>query len=277
LKSYFFVPGNRPEFLKNISELKADHFIIDLEDSINEKEIGISLENARNTDGFRNFYFRLSFNPQRPADQLQYIASLINDGVTRFVIPKIENTNQLNDIICFLQKHISDPTLLRFIVLIESPKALVCLRDILEIPSVCAIGLGSHDYCQQMRMEHTEQNLLWPRMYILNYGKAFNKEIIDIASMNIGDEELFEAECQRAISAGFNGKFIIHPNQLRILNSMELYSDKELSTALKVRDYIKSLGGINFFTLANFEGEVVEKTHLDRLRKILKMSGNETF
>lgn len=235
------------------------------------------MENARNTDGFRNFYYRLSFNPQRPTNQLQYIVSLINDGVTRFVIPKIESTIQLNDIISFLQKHTSDPTLLRFIVLIESPKALVCLRDILEIPSVCSIGLGSHDYCQQMRMEHTEHNLLWPRMYILNYGKAFNKEVIDIASMIIGDDKLFEVECQRAISAGFNGKFIIHPNQLQIMNSMELYSDKELNTALKVRDYIKSLGGINFFTLANFEGVVVEKTHLDRLRKILKMSGNETF
>lgn len=277
MKSYFFVPANRPEFLNNIPRIDADHFIIDLEDSISHSDIRLSVRNATGIAGFRNHFYRLYFDPQEPVDQLVYLLPLLREGVTQYVIPKIEDPEQLKRVIEYLQDKMPDPNPARFVLLIESPRALLNLGEFIQNPMVVSVGLGSHDYCSRMGMEHNDQNLLWARMYLLNYAKAYSKEAIDIASMNISDYGLFASECRWSAGAGFEAKFIIHPEQLRVLNETIYYSEKELDLAVKVRDYIRSIGGPGSFVLINIDGTVVEKNHLERLSKILKMSGNESF
>ena len=45
LDSYFFIPGDKPRFIRKIGELKADFYVIDLEESvsINNKQQALHL------------------------------------------------------------------------------------------------------------------------------------------------------------------------------------------------------------------------------------------
>jgi citrate lyase beta subunit len=106
----------------------------------------------------------------------------------------------------------------------------------------------------------------------LNYSKAFQKFVIDIASMNIDDKDAFAAECVDGKDKGFDGKFLIHPWQLDLFQKHWKFNSADLQFALKVKEYMDEIGGVQNFSVANIDGKVVELPHLDRIDLILKSS-----
>jgi citrate lyase beta subunit len=103
------------------------------------------------------------------------------------------------------------------------------------------------------------------------------KKVIDIASMNIEYKNEFIYECKDGLKKGFDGKFIIHPWQLEIFNSIKQYSEAEMEFAKLVKNYIDEIGGKEKFTIAKIEGKIVEKPHLNRFNEILRNTGYGTF
>jgi citrate lyase beta subunit len=271
LKSYFFIPGNNLKFLVKASEITASEIIIDLEDSIYNDSIQDAIANILNLELSKKFFIRLQLDTD-----VEYLEPLLKAGYSRFVIPKIESSRQLDEIV---KRMIScdGSERLELIILIENPQALYSLGHLLAHPHVVAVGLGSHDYCASVGMKHTLPNLYWCRMQLLNTSLSFGKEVIDIASMNISDEDVFVSECKDGIDKGFLSKFIIHPWQLNLYHNTVYYDKLEVDFAILVRDHIQNLGGIEYFTIAKVGDTVVEKPHLKRLNNILKNSGNETF
>jgi citrate lyase beta subunit len=101
----------------------------------------------------------------------------------------------------------------KFILLIEHPKALVELEDILKNYSKCihGIGLGSHDLSIEVGMINDIDIIRSIRINIMILAKAYNIEAIDVASMNISEKESFENEVKDGFKCGYRSKFLIHP------------------------------------------------------------------
>jgi len=275
LKSYFFIPANKEKFLKQVTNIESDEIILDLEDAIHNTDVVEAVGNILNYNLPNHTYVRVINTFKVAGGSYEYLLPLLTEGFHRFVLPKVENSKEIEEFSSFVTKNLKrNPSL---IVLIESPKALNFLSEIAQTDHVGAIGLGSHDYCQAMGMEHTNENILWARMKILNTAKAFEKETIDIASMNIKDENEFQNECRDGISKGFEAKFIIHPWQLNILKKLSVFTAKDIFFAKKVKQYIDDIGGISNFTIAKIEGQIFEKPHLKRINNILKSIGYDTI
>jgi len=269
MKSYFFIPASNKNFLNKIVSLAADYLILDLEDSVLPNDLQASIDNIRAIDTKEKCFVRIPWLADNVSFSLHVIEKLRSIGYHQFVFPKIQTKSELDSIVNAQPEIFNNQQIL----LIEHPKLLISIAEILDKFPFYGIALGSHDYVNEMQMRHTAENLLWAKHYILNYGKAYSMECIDIASMNVVNEGSFEEECQSAYDLGFEGKMLIHPMQLKILNTVKFYTKEDLQTALLIQKKIKEIGGINNFTVHKIDNKVIEKPHLKKYLDILEQEG----
>jgi len=269
MKSYFFIPASNKKFLEKITSLVADFLILDLEDSIHPNDLQSSIDNITQINKKSKCFVRIPLEADRLEYTLHVIGKLKAAGYHQFVFPKIQAKKELSQIVdaqpgIFNEKQI---------LLIEHPRLLISLTEILNEFQFYGIALGSHDYVNVMQMKHTTENLMWAKHYMLNYGKAYTMECIDIASMNVVDENAFKEECQATYDLGFEGKMLIHPMQLKIMNTAKFYTEEDLNTALLIQKKIKEVGGIENFTVYKIDNKVIERPHLKKYLDILEQEG----
>jgi citrate lyase beta subunit len=271
MKSFFFIPSDNEIFLKNKVTLESNEFIIDFEDSVNQENSLKSLSNLNKFSISKKTWIRIP-NPLIKSNTYskEIFKSLLLLGYTNFILPKIRNKTERNKIFKYLDVNNIDHSKIKFIILVENPMALLNLYEICNSKLVYGIGIGSHDYCAEMNMEHSYENINYLRAFSLQVAKALKIFIIDFASMNLNSKKEFEFECKDSLSKGFDGKFLIHPWQLEVFKESIKLSIKELQFAQKVKFHIDSIGGIKNFTIAKIDGKVIEKPHLGRILNILK-------
>ena len=142
-----------------------------------------------------------------------------------------------------------------------------------EIINITGITLGSHDYTNVVGMKHTTHYLYFARNYVLNVAKAFDLMAIDIASMNINDDEEFSNECLDAFNMGYDAKFVLHPQQLEVLKKTEYFNQEEVESALEIYEEIKTVD-LDQFSVIKLNGKLYEKPHLKRIMKIVEWNKN---
>jgi len=158
---------------------------------------------------------------------------------------------------------------------VENPLCLMNLKEIVKgkIINITGITLGSHDYTNVVGMKHTSHYLYFARNYVLNVTKAYDLMAIDIASMNIYDEEEFSNECLDAFNMGYDAKFVLHPKQLEVLKKTEYFSQEEVESALEIYKEIKTVD-LDKFSVIKVNGKLYEKPHLKRIMKIVEWNKN---
>ncbi|MFK7782977.1 HpcH/HpaI aldolase/citrate lyase family protein [Psychroserpens sp.] len=264
IESYFFIPGDKPNYLNKIDNINADFFVIDLEDavSINNKQSAIEL--VLSLEFSQNMYLRIPFFDNC------YTAKQIRDLIVKFegqiVLPKINSLEDINTVISM-----SDDIKLKMIVLIENPSSFVAIPEILKRFSIQirAIGFGSHDFCSIAGIKHTLEHLAHYKRQLILYAKAYNVAYIDGVDLDLKNFSQFKKECIFAFESGANGKFIIHPKQLDELNKVEFMTEEEINQLNFVYDKIKdvSINDIDVFTV---DGKVFEKPHVIRIKYLFE-------
>ncbi|WPP53309.1 HpcH/HpaI aldolase/citrate lyase family protein [Catalinimonas niigatensis] len=273
MESYFFVPASNTKFLERAKTLQSDYLILDLEDSVLTREVQFAIDNIKSFENKSRCFIRIPLKNEDTNFNVEIIRQLNNLNFHHFILPKIQSEQELENLVL----HIPDLFRHRQILLVEHPKLLLQLTSILTQYNFFGIAFGSHDYTSVMQMEHTSENLLWTKHYLLNHAKAFHMHCLDLASMNIRDEHLFQKECQEAYHLGFDGKLIIHPMQLQVMNTAKFYSEEDLKLALHIRQKLKEVGGIENYNIHVIEGKVIERPHLKKYLDILKKEGYETI
>ena len=277
LKTFFFIPANKNKFVKKVSSINADCFVFDLEDAVAKNETNACLERLDILELRDNYYVRprILFNDVNNTD-LKLLTDLVNIGFSKFLIPKISGLDELKYIQQILElneKYTNEE--FQFILLVENPLCLINLKEIVrsKIINITGITLGSHDYTNVVGMKHTPYYLYFARNYVLNVAKAYDLMAIDIASMNISDEEEFSNECKDAFNMGYDAKFILHPQQLEVLKKTEYFSQEEIEDALEIHKEIESMD-LDTFSIIKINGKLYEKPHLKRVMKIVEWNKN---
>lgn len=269
MKSYFFIPASRLRKLTNVKESFTDEIIIDFEDAILNSEIDIYFEEIKTIENIGSYWFRIPLrNSFEDLLNLDYIRRFHQIGVKLMILPKIKSAAELIEIIQQFEN-------ISYILLIEHPRLLLEIRHaFMHHPNILkcirGIGLGSHDLMTFLNAKHTPEQLDYPRKEVLYMAKAYNLEAIDIASMDIFNEESFVEEVKYAKNNGYDAKFIIHPKQLEWFKE-QTAQDKELyKWAESVVTHLpKNYNGesIEPFILNN---EVIEKPHVLRALDIIR-------
>lgn len=260
IQSYFFIPANHPKLEEKLNGLQADFFIIDLEDALDSNQLDNSLKRLELIKDKERLWIRprMFLNNVFNSNLLKGLFDL---GFRNFVIPKVRNISHINQV----ESCIGESG--NVILLVENPEFLLNLRDILNLTTLNVVGLGfgSQDYTTETGMKHDPLLLRFPRFIIATIAKAFGISCIDIACMDVEDEDTFKKEVSEAINMGFDGKFIIHPKQLDVLNSYPLFSNADIDEAEQVLAEYERLNKPSVFV---FNGRAIEPPHIKNYLKI---------
>lgn len=275
MRSFFFIPAQKIHKLDFIQKLGIDEVIIDFEDAVLESERQKLLNSALQINELKPFWFRIPVRNQEEAPiNVDFLMQFLQAGVRHIMLPKIQSKDEFQSIL-EATKHYKG---LQFILLIEHPRLLMELQQILQNEvqneKIHGIGIGSHDLLNFMKAEHQEEQLFFPRMQMLYLGKAYGKEVIDIAAMNISDKVQFEQEVLFGLTHGFDAKFIIHPQQLEWMQNFDRIQIKQLDWAKKVIAALPKEHIGNEIEPFIFEGQIIEKPHVEKAYAILKKYKN---
>ena len=264
LDSYFFTPGDKPEYLNKIGELKADYFVIDLEESVSNTNKLQAFENVEKLEVAENIFIRIPFKDNiYSKEQIIY---LINKFKGRIVLPKVIDVNDIKNLVSLSNFDFS----FKIIVLIENPTCFLNISEIIKDGKnhIHAIGFGSHDFCSVMGIKHNLKHLSFYRNQLIVTAKSFNISYVDGVDLNIKNLSNFIDECIFGFNSGADGKFIIHPSQLKKMNEIEYFSENEIIQMRRVQQKASNISD-NDIDIIEFEGKIYEKPHLLRINKII--------
>ena len=103
------------------------------------------------------------------------------------------------------------------------------------------IALGAEDYCANLKTQRSPEGmeLLMARQTIVVAARAAGIDALDTAYSNLNDMETFRKEVELIHQLGFDGKSIINPRQIEIINEVFTPTQKAIDKALAVIAAIK--------------------------------------
>lgn len=267
MESYFFVPGTRLHKIPDIQKLNVSQIIIDLEDAVKFSEREQILEQLKTNADYKNFYVRVPLYDATEKIDTVIFKELYEKGFRKFVFPKIQKSVDFDVIIS--QSNYTD---LQIILLVETTRFFLEVKDVLlKYENIFSgIGIGSHDFMAEVGGVHDLRNLEYVRLQILYLARMINIKAIDIASMELKQEENYKEEIIDGLRKGYDAKFFIHPWQIDIFKSISLYSREELNWARKVQNEFKIVGSKAEFNPVVIDGQIIERPHLNKAKKIIK-------
>lgn len=103
------------------------------------------------------------------------------------------------------------------------------------------IALGAEDYCANLKAQRTPEGseLLLARQTIVVAARAAGIDALDTVYSNLNDMETFRKEVELIKQLGFDGKSIINPRQIEVVNEVFAPKPKEIEKALTIIAAIK--------------------------------------
>ena len=103
------------------------------------------------------------------------------------------------------------------------------------------IALGAEDYCANLKTQRTPDGdeLRLARETIVVAARAAGIDALDTVYSNLNDMETFRREVEYIKTLGFDGKSIINPRQIEIVNEVFAPKEKDIEKARTILAAIK--------------------------------------
>ena len=282
-RSLIFVPSNSRRFIDKAKTLNADITCFDLEDSvpINEKTAAretIIQALKQRTDYKTNVYIRInSFDSGMAFTDLKEI---IQNGVDGIVIPKVDDENEVIDIIRFIsiledERGIKNGSI-KIMPSIETAKGVVNAYSIAKADQrVNALIFGVFDFLYDMGLDYAENDgieYVYARAKIPVDAKAAGVAAIDAIWQNVDNTNGLMKDARVAKRLGYSGKSIIHPSQIDPVHNIFIPTKNEIEWAKKV---IEALGQTmergSGKGAVKLEGKMIDAVHYKQAKAILNI------
>jgi citrate lyase subunit beta/citryl-CoA lyase len=267
VRSVLYLPASNPRAIEKTRGLDCDAVILDLEDAVApdaKAEARQAAVAAVTAGGFRaRVGVRVNgFDTPWGADDLAAIAGVKPDFV---VAPKIESAQAVREVAARL------PDGIALWVMVETPLSVMRLDQIAGAGApLAALMLGINDFGERMNLVlGPEREPLKPWLAaVVAAARGHGLLAIDGVVNATDDAARLEAECRQGRAFGFDGKSLIHPNQIAAANAAFSPSAEEVARAREV---------VAAFALAGAEGKgairvgyrMVERLHLEAAHRLL--------
>jgi citrate lyase subunit beta / citryl-CoA lyase len=277
-RTWMFIPGSDNKKLEKARDLKADVIIYDLEDAvaINEKKMARKLvKNALETNIKKVNYVRV--NTVNSSFFYDDVNEIIYKGLAGIVLPKVESREQiqiLDSLISELEmKRNMTLGLIEIVPIIESALGLYHSFEIASTSKrVKRIAFGSIDFSLDINAQLTKEGieLLYARSKLVTISRAAGIEApIDTVFVDIKDQEGLLKETIFVKQLGFQGKLVIHPAQIDVVNEVFKPTIEEIEEAkLIVSGFEEAVS--NGSGVVQIRGKMVDFPVVERAKKILQ-------
>jgi len=267
-RSNLAVPGSNPKMLEKAKGLAADQVFLDLEDSvapIAKPDARKNIVAALNEGGYGNKIRTVRVNDWTTSWTYRDVVEVVENAghnLDCIMLPKVQNVGQVHALDLLLTQ--IERTMgfevgrIGIEAQIENASGLNNVNDIAAAsPRIETIIFGPADFMASINMKslvvgeqppgYTEGDAYhYILMRILMAARANNKAAIDGPYLQIRDADGYRRVSERSAALGFDGKWVLHPDQLAIANEVfsprqEDYDHAEL--ILDAYDYYTSADG----------------------------------
>ena len=277
-RSALYMPGSNERALEKAKSLSADLFIFDMEDAVSPD----NKERARNLilnvlsnekDDYRGKKILTRINSMDTVWANMDLECLQNSGTDGILFPKVSEVSDM----LLIQKRLVELNFKKtpeIWIMAETPKCVLNLGKILdEFSNIGGIVVGTNDLAKELVLPKQigRAGLLYALGSIILTAKAHNVITLDGVFNGISDKDGLCSEAKEGKNMGYDGKTLIHPNQIDITNTVFSPSEKEIDMANKIIEaYEKAKEEKSGVTTV--DGVLVEELHVKQsLALISKM------
>ena len=226
-RSVLYMPGSNARALEKAKTIAADALILDLEDAVAPDAKAVARDQvcaAVKAGGYgrRELIIRINAldTPWGKAD-LDAAVAAAPDAI---LLPKPANGA---DIVRVSETLARAPDKTRVWAMIETPMAILNVQDIAAAARLgggrlACFVMGTNDLVKETRADLSASRR--PALYWLSAtvtaARAYGLDVLDGVYNNFKDTDGFRRECVHGRALGFDGKTLIHPDQVAISNEV---------------------------------------------------------
>jgi citrate lyase subunit beta/citryl-CoA lyase len=266
LRSWLYVPGDRPDRIGKALASGADAVILDLEDAVGPAAKGLARRTVVDVlaSGGRA-YVRINApgTPEGAAD-IEALAKA-PDALAGVRIPKSEDPGELARVAGTLGVPVFP--VLESALGVERAFALATAH-----PLVAGISLGEADLSADLRVTGGDA-LAWPRSRVVVAARAAGlPSPVQSVWTGVRDLDGLRADTEAGRRAGFFGRSVIHPAQIPVVHEACAPDPQELAWA---RALVERLETATEAAWIDADGRFVDKAVVERARWLLALAGTE--
>jgi citrate lyase subunit beta / citryl-CoA lyase len=279
-RSVLYMPGSNARAIEKARTLPVDGVILDLEDAVApdaKEQARKQVIEAVKAGGFgsREVFIRVNgIDTEWHADDMQAAA---HGGPDAILVPKISEVVQLERVGQRLLDMKADLKV-RVWAMIETPQAIFNINSLAaeahdSETRLAGFVMGTNDLAKETRarlMPGRAPMLSWLAQCLLA-AHAHGIDILDGVYNDLSDTKGFEAECAQARDMGFDGKTLIHPNQVEPCNNVFSPSTDEIAQARKLIAAF-DLPENREKGVVQIDGRMVERMHAEMARRTVAIA-----
>ena len=304
-RSVLAVPASRPEIFEKAAASKSDAVFLDLEDSVSVEKKNQARENT--LDAIQNINWKdktlsvrvNSMETDFFEKDIEQLIGLKNKKLDLVILPKVNTEKEvakLEKIVNQIEKQNKIKNKVGFELIIETAKGLINVNKIASsskrIESLhfgaadfaasigaktMSIGGPTNEYGTLSPISNKDKrdfflNDIWQvaLFHIVVAAKAYGLRAIDCPYGDYNDNKGFEALAKSSYSLGFDGKMIIHPNQIELANKIYTPTKKELKDAQEMLTAIKKSSRNGKGAIA-FNGKLLDIVTIKQAENIVEL------
>jgi citrate lyase subunit beta/citryl-CoA lyase len=256
VRSVLFLPGSNPRAIAKAREVGADLVVLDLEDAVKRED----------KDGARDAAVEAAASewPVPVAIRVNGVGtewhSFDLDAVARssadlIVIPRAISAHLVSNV----RKAVDKPLL----AMIETAAGVLAASEIAQ--ESAGLIAGTNDLRADLRLplDATREPISASLQLIVLAARAAGVAAFDGVFNRLEDPDGFLAEAEEGRRLGFDGKSLIHPNQIEPCHRAFAPSEAEIERARRLVDAFH--GGAE-----RFEDEMIERMHVEAAQRVLE-------
>jgi len=276
-RSALYLPASNAKAIAKARTLPADIIILDLEDAVAPEmkaEARAAALAALREGGFGTREVAIRANGLDTPWGADDLAAIAVSGADAVLVPKVSSRAEVARYHDALSPA---PAAMQLWTMIETCGSIAQLDAMAAMATTTRLSLwimGTNDLAKEMRARLTPERT--PFLPLLAFAvcaaRAHGLAILDGVCNEFRDIATFRAEAEQGLLFGFDGKSLIHPDQIAPCNAVFSPSADELHWAAAV---------IAAFALPEnagkgairVEGRMTELLHLDQARRLTALAG----
>ncbi|AFS39632.1 MULTISPECIES: citrate (pro-3S)-lyase subunit beta [Leuconostoc gelidum group] len=280
-RTMMFVPGNNPAMVKDAGIFGADSIMFDLEDavSLSEKDAARYLVyEALKTVDYGRSELVVRINGLDTPFYRNDIKAMVKAGIDVIRLPKVETADMIRD----LEGLVAEAEIefgreigtTHLMAAIESARGVVNANEIARSSErMIGIALSAEDYTTDMKTHRYPdgQELLYARNVILHAARAAGIAAFDTVFTDLNDEAGFKRETELIHQLGFDGKSLINPRQIDMVNRVYQPLKKEIIVAQNVIAAIENAKQKGSGVIS-MNGQMVDRPVVLRAERVMRLA-----
>ena len=277
-RTMMFVPGNNPAMVKDAGIYGADSIMLDLEDavSLTEKDAARMLVfNAIKTVDFGGAEIVVRINGQDTPFYDEDVKAMVRAGVDVIRLPKTESAAMIKKLVADMEdaeeRYGVQKGSIGVMAAIESAKGVLNAPEIATAtPLMMGLAVSGEDYTADMhtRRYPDGRELEFARNMVLQAARAADVYAFDTVFSNMNDTEGFYRETKYIYELGYDGKSLVNPRQIPMVNEVFNPTKEEIENALSVQNAIQEAKAKGSGVIS-MNGKMVDKPVVEKANRVI--------